>query len=108
MARTSSTMILPLGSPAPAFSLPDFGAGVEPGRQVSLDQIGAPAGKPRPFLVMFICNHCPFVKHIRDQLALLGKEYAGKLGVVAINSNDIANYPDDRPELMTVEATAAD
>jgi thiol-disulfide isomerase/thioredoxin len=55
---------------------------------------------------MFICNHCPFVKHVRDQLAQLGKDYAGKVGVVAINPNDVTNYPDDRPELMTVEAKA--
>jgi thiol-disulfide isomerase/thioredoxin len=107
MARTPSTMMLELGSAAPAFTLPDYGAGVPAGRQVSLDQIASPGGKARAFLVMFICNHCPFVKHVRHQLAQLGKDYTGKVGVVGINPNDVANYPDDRPELMTVEAKAA-
>jgi thiol-disulfide isomerase/thioredoxin len=100
-------MMLELGSQAPAFTLPDYGGGSPAGKQVSLDQVASPGGKPRPFLVMFICNHCPFVKHVRDQLAKLGKDYAGSVGVVAINANDVANYPDDRPELMTAEARAA-
>src|SRR4051812_4137191 len=107
MARTPSTMMLELGAQAPAFVLPDFGAGVPAGRSVSLDAVASPGGKARPFVVMFICNHCPFVKHVRDQLAQLGKDYAGRVGFAAINPNDVANYPDDRPELMTVEAKAA-
>jgi thiol-disulfide isomerase/thioredoxin len=101
-------MILELGEQAPAFSLPDFGAGARPpGATVNLDHLAFAAGKPRPVLVMFICNHCPFVKHVRDQLALLGQDYEGRLGIVAINANDVANYPDDRPELMAFEAKAA-
>ncbi|MEM1062060.1 MAG: thioredoxin family protein, partial [Planctomycetota bacterium] len=59
-------------------------------------------------LVMFICNHCPFVKHLRSALADFGKEYGGKgLGVVAISSNDVANYPDDSFEKMKEEAADA-
>lgn len=107
MARTPSTMMLELGSEAPTFTLPDYGAESAAGHQVSLNQIAAPGGNTRPFVVMFICNHCPFVKHVRDQLAQVGKDYAGRVGFVAINPNDVTNHPDDRPELMTVEAKAA-
>jgi peroxiredoxin len=97
MAATPSTMV-PLGTPAPPFSLPDT-----TGRIVSLDDIaGAPA-----LLVMFICNHCPFVKHIASELAALGRQYQEKgVAVVAINANDVANYPDDRPEKMAAEVKA--
>lgn len=91
MARTPSTM-LELGTPAPKFSLP------EPvtGKTVSLSDF---AGKP--LVVVFICNHCPFVKLIAEQLATVGDEFQQKsVGFVAINSNDVANYPDDSPEKM--------
>jgi thiol-disulfide isomerase/thioredoxin len=104
MARTPSTMMLELGSQAPAFTLPDYGAGAAAGKQVSLDQVASPGGQARPFVVMFLCNHCPFVKHVRDQLGQLGKDYEGRVGFVGVNPNDVANYPDDRPELMAVEA----
>jgi len=100
-------MMLELGSQAPAFTLPDYGAGVPAGKQVSLDQVASPGEQARPFVVMFICNHCPFVIHVRDQLAQLAKDYAGKVGFAAINPNDVENYPDDRPELMRVEAQKA-
>lgn len=95
MSRTLSTM-LPLGTDAPAFSLPDT-----TGKSVSLEDLGpAPAT-----LVIFMCNHCPFVKHLIDPLVELVKEYQVKgLVAVAVNSNDVANYPDDRPELMTQES----
>lgn len=97
MVKTASTM-LPLGTAAPEFSLPNID-----GSTVSL---GDYAGKP--LLVMFICNHCPFVKHLRSALADFGKEYGGKgLGVVAISSNDVANYPDDSFEKMKEEAADA-
>lgn len=96
MAMTPSTM-LKLGTSAPDFSLPDTN-----GKTVSLADF---AGKP--LLVMFICNHCPFVKHIRSELAALGKDYSAKLGIVAINSNDVANYPDDSPEKMGLEVASA-
>ena len=94
MALTPSTM-LPLGTPAPDFRLPDTD-----GRPVSLDDFReAPA-----LLVAFICNHCPYVKHIRHELARLAEEYRRKgVAVVGINSNDAANYPDDRPEMMVRE-----
>lgn len=99
MARTPSTMMLELGAGAPNFSLPDVD-----GTTVSLDDFGD-AGA---LLVMFICNHCPFVKHIRDELAAIGRDYAGKgLAVVAISSNDVANYPDDSPKKMKAEAEEA-
>ena len=88
MAAVNSTM-LPLGTPAPPFALPDAVSG----RTVSL----ADSKDSRALLVMFICNHCPFVKHIQPELARLGKDYQDKgVAAVAINSNDIAKYPDDR------------
>ncbi|MEO6034492.1 MAG: thioredoxin family protein, partial [Verrucomicrobiota bacterium] len=59
-------------------------------------------------LVLFICNHCPYVKHVRSELAALGREYSAKgAGIVAINSNDATNYPDDSPEKMKLEARSA-
>lgn len=99
MVKTASTM-LPLGTRAPEFSLTN----AVDGKTVSLTEF---ADKPG-LLVMFICNHCPFVKHLQAGLAEFGKEYQAKgLGVVAINSNDIANYPDDGPDKMKAEAKAA-
>lgn len=94
MALTPSTM-LPLGTPAPGFRLPDT-----EGRTISLEDFrDAPA-----LLVAFICNHCPYVKHIRHELARLAQEYQKKgVAVVGINSNDAENYPDDRPEMMARE-----
>lgn len=95
MARTPSTM-LPLGTSAPAFSLPNID-----GKTVSLgDFRDAPA-----LLVMFICNHCPFVKHVADELAKLGRDYQAQgAAVVAISSNDVGNHPDDSPAKMRDEA----
>ncbi len=99
MAATPSTM-LALGTPAPAFSLPDAVSG----RVVSsTDFTGAPA-----LLVMFICNHCPYVKHVRTVLASLARDYQAKgVAVVGINSNDFVAYPDDGPDKMRAEAAAA-
>lgn len=92
MARTESTM-LKLGSPSPDFSLPD----VETGEEISLDYFEG----SQALLVMFICRHCPFVKHIEHELAAIGNDYADKsLGIVAISSNDAVNYPDDKPESL--------
>jgi peroxiredoxin len=94
MAMTPSTM-LPLGTAAPSFKLPDTG-----GKMVALSDF-----RGKPVLVMFVCNHCPFVKHISAQLAQLGRDCQSRsLGIVAINSNDVANYPDDSPEKMKEEA----
>jgi peroxiredoxin len=98
MALTPSTMV-PLGSPAPDFSLPDT-----EGRTVKLaDFEKAPA-----LLVAFICNHCPYVKHIRSAFAALTAEYAAKgVAIVGISSNDAAAYPDDSPEKMKTEKASA-
>lgn len=98
MVKTASTM-LSLGTPLPEFSLPN----VVSGSTVSSADFGG-----KPLLVMFICNHCPFVKHLRDPLADFGKEYVAKgLSIVAISSNDVENYPDDSPEKMVEEAADA-
>jgi peroxiredoxin len=98
MALTPSTM-LPLGTSAPAFSLPDVS-----GKIVSIaDFQNAPA-----LLVMFICNHCPYVKHVRSGLAQLARDYQARgVAVVAISSNDAKSYPDDSPAKMAVEAKEA-
>lgn len=98
MVRTASTM-LPIGTPCPDFSLPNVVDGATVSRD---DYVG------RPLLVMFICNHCPFVKHLRSALAEFGREYGSKgLPIVAVSSNDVVAHPDDSPELMQDEATAA-
>ena len=95
MVRTPSTM-LPLGTGAPDFALPNVD-----GRTVTL----ADAAGPRGTLVMFICNHCPFVKHVADQLAALGRDCLPRgIGVVAISSNDVSSHPADSPEQMVHEA----
>ena len=95
MVAVGSTM-LPLGTQAPDFTLPD----ATTGKTVALaDFAAAPA-----LLVMFICNHCPYVKHIRAGLAAFGRDYETRgLAIVAINSNDVASHPDDRPEKMAAE-----
>jgi peroxiredoxin len=94
MAKTPSTM-LALGTPAPDFRLPDTG-----GALVSRDDHAAAPG----LLVMFLCNHCPYVQHIRGALADFAREYQAKgLAIVAVNSNDVAAYPDDSPEKMKAE-----
>jgi peroxiredoxin len=94
MVKTASTM-LPLGTEAPDFSLRNVD-----GQMVSLgDFQGAPA-----LLVIFMCNHCPFVKHIAEQLCQLGHDLQPlRVGMVAISSNDISNHPADSPEQMVHE-----
>jgi peroxiredoxin len=97
MVLTPSTM-LPLGTQAPDFSLVNVD-----GRTVSLADF---EGKPA-LLVIFMCNHCPYVKHLADQLAAFTSEYiANGVGVVGISSNDVPNYPADSPEQMVAEAEA--
>jgi peroxiredoxin len=92
MARTESTM-LSLGTQAPDFNLPD----VVSGQMIALDSF---AGK-QALLVMFICRHCPFVKHIQQELAQIGKDYGTQsVGIVAVSANDVASYPDDAPDKM--------
>jgi thiol-disulfide isomerase/thioredoxin len=95
MAEVLSQM-LPRGTEAPGFSLPD-----PDGQLHSLDDApGSPA-----YLVMFICNHCPYVKHIRGELSKLGSEYAKRdVAIYAINSNDAQNYPGDSPDNMKLES----
>jgi thiol-disulfide isomerase/thioredoxin len=98
MAVTESTM-LALGTPAPAFRLPDFH-----GKFFSLDDFRDARG----LVVAFICNHCPFVQHLRGELARFAREYQPKgVAIAAINSNDIEAYPQDGPAGMAEEARSA-
>ena len=91
MAAVNSIMA-PLGSKAPYFSLPAI-----TGETITLDSFKNKKG----FLLMFICNHCPYVKHIRAGLVTIGNNYKNKdIGIVGINSNDWTTYPDDNPEAM--------
>lgn len=91
--------MMALGTVAPGFSLPDT-----EGKTVSLsDFAGASA-----VLVMFICNHCPYVKHVRAELAKLARDYQPRgVAVIGINSNDVKNYPDDSPARMAEEVQTA-
>ncbi len=88
--------MVPLGTTAPDFALPEPATG----RTVAcVDFSGAPA-----LLVVFLSNHCPFVKHIADELGRFGREYGAKgLAMVGICANDVINYPDDSPEKMAEE-----
>jgi peroxiredoxin len=89
--------MLELGTSAPDFQLPDAVSG----NLISLATIAS----KKAFLAMFICCHCPYVKHIQTELANLGNDYADKdIAIVAISANDIANYPDDSPEKMKAMA----
>lgn len=98
MARTESRM-LPLGTPAPDFRLPDTVSG----QSLTFDDIAG----GQATLVMFICNHCPFVKHVLDELVRLGNDYdRAQVGMAAISSNDVTGYPQDRPERMAELARA--
>ena len=96
MAATPSTM-MPLGTIAPTFELPDTVSG----KVMSLSELKG----EKATLVMFICNHCPYVLHINDELVRIANDYQPK-GVffIAISSNDAVNYPQDGPELMKVQA----
>jgi peroxiredoxin len=92
MARTPSNM-LPLGTPAPDFRLPDTVSG----RQVSLEELKGGKGT----VIMFLCNHCPFVKHVNSELVRLAGDYLARgIRFVGISSNDVENYPEDHPDLM--------
>jgi thiol-disulfide isomerase/thioredoxin len=95
MALTESSM-LELGTIAPAFNLTN----VVSGKSVSSDEM-----RGKPLLVMFICTHCPYVKHIEQGLAILGADYADRqINIVAISSNDADNYPDDTPAGLKSQA----
>ncbi|MEM8722950.1 MAG: thioredoxin family protein [Cyanobacteria bacterium P01_G01_bin.39] len=92
MVKTASTM-LPLGTAAPEFELPD----VVSNKAVSLKTFT----DSKALLIMFICQHCPFVKHVQQELAKIGQDYQDRpLGIVAISANDVANYPQDSPEML--------
>lgn len=93
MARTFSTM-LSLGTFAPDFSLPDTD-----GKLIGRDDLRGSLG----LLVVFMCNHCPYVKHIAPKLSEFVREYKDRLTVVGINSNDTKTYPDDAPKKMAIE-----
>ena len=96
MARTPSNM-MPLGTKAPFFSLPDTVSDTT----MTLNELAGSKGT----VVMFICNHCPFVKHVNAGIVALAKDYQDKgIGFVAISSNDVENYPQDSPELMKENA----
>jgi peroxiredoxin len=97
MARTPSNMI-PLGTSVPSFNLPDTVSG----KNYSFDDLkGSKAS-----VIMFICNHCPFVKHVNDGIVSLANDYLSKgVKFVGISSNDVVNYPDDSPEKMKETAT---
>ena len=95
MAAVESQM-LELGTTAPEFSLPD-----PDGAQHALPD------NARAYVVMLICNHCPFVIHVADEIAAIGREFADQgVAFVAINSNDVDNYPADGPEAMKAESAA--
>ncbi|MBD1870497.1 thioredoxin family protein [Cyanobacteria bacterium FACHB-471] len=96
MAMTASTM-LSLGTLAPAFQLPD----VVSGETISLETFAS----KQALLVMFICQHCPFVKHVKAELGKLGQDYQDKnVGIVAISANDVENYPNDSPKHLKAMA----
>lgn len=100
MARTPSNM-LPLGTVAPVFNLPDTVSDAS----LTYDDVKKENGT----VVMFICNHCPYVIHVKDEMVKLAKEYQAKgIGFVAISSNDVENYPDDDPAKMKIFAVEND
>jgi thiol-disulfide isomerase/thioredoxin len=97
MALTDSTMMLPLGTSAPDFRLPDT-----EGKEVGLVEVMGEQG----IVVAFICNHCPYVIHIQHRLVEVAREYMAKgIGFVGISSNDVTVYPEDAPERMKEEKT---
>src|SRR4051812_47043881 len=93
--------MVPLGSTAPDFALPD----VVTGRTLSRADVAGPKG----MLVMFICRHCPFVKHVQDELAKIGRDYANSgVGIVAISANDESSHPEDSPASLAEMARQLD
>ncbi len=96
MVEVPSTM-LALGTQAPSFDLPD----VVSGKSISLKSY---AGR-RGLLVMFISRHCPYVQHVKEELSKIGKDYGGKIGIIAVSANDVKNYPDDAPDKLKAMAT---
>ena len=112
MSRTQSTMVA-LGSTAPAFELMDVVSGKAVGRDdvfamvsddARADGANCAATGCHGLLVMFICVHCPYVVHVEKELARIGRDYEGKIGIVAISSNDVEAYPQDGPAEMKRQA----
>ncbi len=117
MSRTQSTMV-ELGTVAPPFQLTDVVSGRVLGREDVLASTwnddasvtspapaeGASQGRSRGLLVMFVCVHCPYVKHVEEQLARIGMDYEGRVAIAAISSNDIEAYPQDGPVEMKLQA----
>ena len=100
MVRTPSTMV-ELGTEAPDFQLPD----VVSGQTISLDNFAS----KKALLVMFISKHCPYVQHVKEELARIGNDYRERnVGIVAISSNDVTNYPDDAPDQLKAMAEELD
>jgi len=96
MAFTESNM-LPLGSEAPPFYLPDTVSG----KMMRLQEIAS----DKATVIMFLCNHCPYVVHVNEEIVRLANDYRAKgISFVGISSNDVENYPEDGPELMKVHA----
>jgi thiol-disulfide isomerase/thioredoxin len=93
MSLTASTM-MELGTVIPSFSLPD----VRTGKMVRVPENLTPQGAPT--LVMFICRHCPYVIHVKNELARIGRDYAGKVAIVAISSNDAGSVAEDSPDRL--------
>lgn len=121
MSRTQSTMV-ELGTPAPPFELLDVVSGRALGRDdiaamawddAASDQANRSATACSPggchgLLVMFICVHCPYVKHVEQELANIGRDYQGKIGICAISSNDVEAFPQDGPAFMKEQAQRLD
>jgi thiol-disulfide isomerase/thioredoxin len=112
MSKTQSTMVA-LGSTAPAFELTDVVSGKAVGRDdvfatvsedARADAANCSTTGCHGMLVMFLCVHCPYVKHVEEELARIGKDYEGKIAMVAISSNDVVAYPQDAPEEMKKQA----
>ncbi len=112
MSKTQSTMVA-LGNTAPAFELVDVVSGKAVGRDdvfatasedARADAANCSATGCHGMLVMFLCVHCPYVKHVEEELARIGKDYEGRIAMVAISSNDVVAYPQDAPEEMKKQA----
>ena len=112
MSKTESTMVA-LGGVAPAFELVDVVTGKAVGRDdvfagvsedARVDAANCAVTGCHGLLVMFICVHCPYVKHVEEELARIGRDYEGKIAIAAISSNDVGEYPQDGPEEMKKQA----
>ncbi len=112
MSKTQSTMVA-LGSTAPAFELMDVVSGKAVGRDdvfagvsddARADGANCAATGCHGLLVMFICVHCPYVKYVEEELARIGRDYEGRIGIVAISSNDVEAFPQDAPGEMKKQA----